>query len=80
MRVDEIPLELRESVIISLHKKSDRTDPNNNCSNLLLTSAYKILSNIVLARLTSYANQTMVDYQCGLMYNRISYLLSNFLY
>jgi hypothetical protein len=36
----------------------------------LLSTAYKILSNILLARLTPYVNEIIGDHQCGFRRNR----------
>jgi len=36
----------------------------------LLPSTYKILSNILLSRLTSYAEEIIGDHQCGFRHNR----------
>jgi hypothetical protein len=36
----------------------------------LLSTAYKILANILLARLTAYANDVTGDHQCGFRRNR----------
>ncbi|WP_369293867.1 reverse transcriptase domain-containing protein, partial [Bacillus cereus] len=45
-----------------------------NCNNYrgisLLSTTYKILSNIILRRLTPYANEIIGDYQCGFKRNR----------
>jgi hypothetical protein len=35
-----------------------------------LSTAYKILSNILLARLTLYVNEVIGDHQCGFCHNR----------
>jgi retron-type reverse transcriptase len=36
----------------------------------LLSTSYKILSNILLARLTPYADEIIWDHQCGFQHNR----------
>jgi hypothetical protein len=36
----------------------------------LLSTSYKILSNILLARLTPYADEILGDHQCGFRHNR----------
>jgi hypothetical protein len=36
----------------------------------LLSTSYKILSNILLARLTPYADEIIEDHQCGFWHNR----------
>jgi hypothetical protein len=36
----------------------------------LLSNSYKIVSNILLSRLISYADEIIGDHQCGYSYNR----------
>ena len=45
-------------------KKSDNTDCSNYRGISLLSTTYKILSNILLSRLTPYAEEIIVDHQC----------------
>ena len=54
-----------ESIIIHIFKKGDKTDCSNYTGISLLSSAYKILSNILLSRLTPYAEEVTGDHQCG---------------
>ena len=43
----------------------------NNCRGIsLLSTSYKILSNILLSRMTPYANEIIGEYQCGFWRNR----------
>jgi hypothetical protein len=49
---EELPQKWKESVIVPIYKKGDKTDCNNYGGISLLSTAYKILSNILLARLT----------------------------
>jgi hypothetical protein len=44
--------EWKESIIVPLHKKSDKTDCNNYRGISLLSTAYRILSNILLSKLS----------------------------
>jgi hypothetical protein len=67
---EELPQQCKESTIIQIHKKGDKTDCNNYRGISLLSAAYKILSNILLARLTPYVNEITGDYQCGFHRNR----------
>ena len=62
---EELPEEWKESVIVPIHKKGDKTECNNYRGISLLPATYKILSNIVLSRLIPYAEEIMGDYQCG---------------
>jgi len=67
---DELPEERRESIIIPIHKKGDKTDCNTYRSISLLPTTYKMLSNILLSRLTPYAKEIIGDHQCGFRRNR----------
>jgi hypothetical protein len=46
------------------------TDFYNYWEIFLLSTAYKILSNIILARLTPYVNEIIGNIQCGFRRNR----------
>jgi hypothetical protein len=48
---EELPDQWKESIIVSIHKKGDKTDCNNYRGISLLSTSYKILSNILLPRL-----------------------------
>jgi len=47
---EKLPEKWKESIIVSVHKKEDKTDCNNYKGISLLPTAYKILSNILLSR------------------------------
>jgi hypothetical protein len=49
---DELSQQWKDSIIVPIHKKADKTDYNNYRRISFLSTAYKILSNILLARLT----------------------------
>ena len=65
-----MPEEWKESIIVPIHKKGDKTDCNNYRGISLLPTTYKILSNILLSRLTPYAKEIIGDHQCGFRRNR----------
>jgi len=67
---EKLPEEGKESIIISIHKKGDKTDCNNYRGISPLPNTYKILSNILLSRLISYAEEITGDHQCGFRRNR----------
>jgi hypothetical protein len=48
----ELPQQWKKSIIVPIYKKGDKIDCNNCRGISLLSTAYKILSNILLARLT----------------------------
>ena len=66
---EELPDEL-ESIIVPIYKKGDKTDRNNYRGISLLPTTYKVLSNILLSRLISYAEEVIGDHQCGFRRNR----------
>jgi hypothetical protein len=68
---EELPQQWKESVTMPIYIKGDKTDYNNNYKEIsLFSTAYKILSNILLARLTPYVNEIIGDHQCGFRRNR----------
>ena len=62
---EELPEEWKESIIVPIHKKGDKTDCNKYRGISHLPTTYKILSNILLSRLTPYAEEISGDHQCG---------------
>jgi hypothetical protein len=54
---EELPQQWKESIIVPIYKKEDKTDCNNYQGISLLSTAYEILSNVLLARLTPYVNE-----------------------
>jgi hypothetical protein len=48
---EELPDQWKESIIVPIHKKGGKTDCNNYHGISLLSTSYKILSNILLTRL-----------------------------
>ena len=67
---EKLPEERKESIIIPIHKKGDKTDCNNYRGISLLPTTYKILSNILLSRLIPYAKEIIGDHRCGFRRNR----------
>jgi hypothetical protein len=53
-------------------KEGDKTDCNNYRRISFLSTAYKILSDILLARLTPYVNEIIGDHRCGFRRIRFS--------
>jgi hypothetical protein len=54
-----MPEAWKESVILPIHKKGDKTDCSNYGSIPLLATTYKILSNVLLSRLTPYVEEIL---------------------
>jgi len=61
---EELP-EWKELIIVPIYKKGGKTDCSNYRGMSLLLTMYKILSNILLSRLTPYAEEIIGDHQCG---------------
>jgi hypothetical protein len=55
---EELPYQGRESTVVPIHKKSDKTDCSNYQGISLLSTSYKISSNILLSRISPYAKET----------------------
>ena len=67
---EKLPEEWKESIIVPIHKKGDKTDCNNYRGISLLPTTYKILSNILLSRLIPYAKEIIGYHQCGFRRDR----------
>jgi len=67
---EELPEEWKESIIVPVYKKGDKTDCSNYRGISILSAMYEILSNILLSRLTAYAEEIIRNYQCGFRRNR----------
>jgi hypothetical protein len=67
---EELPQQWRKYITVTIHKRGDKTDCNNYLAISLLATAYKILPNILLARLTPYVNEIIGDHQCEFHHNR----------
>jgi hypothetical protein len=67
---EELPDQWKESIIVPVYKKGDKTD-HSNCRRIsLLSTLYKMLSNILLSRLSPYVDDIIGDHQCGFRHNR----------
>jgi hypothetical protein len=63
----ELPEQWKESIIVPVYKKGDKTDCSNYRGISLLSASYNILSNILLSRLSPYLDEIFGDHQCGLI-------------
>jgi sorting nexin-29 len=61
---EQLPQKWKESITVPIYKKGDKTDCNNYQGISLLSTAYKILPNILVARFTPYVNEVIFDHQC----------------
>jgi hypothetical protein len=55
----------KESVIVSIYTEGDKTDCSYYQGVSLISTAYKIPTNILLSRLTPYAEEITGDHLCG---------------
>jgi hypothetical protein len=65
----ELPDQWKEC-IVPVHKKSVKTDCNNYRGISLLSTSYKILSTILVSRLSPYIDEIIDDHQCGFRCNK----------
>ena len=61
----KLPEDWKESIILPVYKKDDKTDCSNYRGISLLPTTYKTLSNILLSRLIPYAGEIIGDHQSG---------------
>jgi len=66
---DELPDEGKESITVHICQKGDKRDCSKFRGVSHLPTTYKILSNILLSRLTSYGDEILGDHQCGFRCN-----------
>ncbi|XP_054289682.1 uncharacterized protein LOC129004977 [Macrosteles quadrilineatus] len=69
-RKESMPDEWNEAVITPIHKKGDKTECNNYRGISLLSSAYKVLSKVILNRLKVYIEENIEDHQAGFIQGR----------
>jgi len=65
-----LPEEWKESITVPIYKKGDKTGCNNHRGISLLPTTYKILSNILLSKLSPYEEEITGDHQCGFRRNK----------
>jgi hypothetical protein len=58
-------VEWKELIVVPIFKKSVKTDCSNYGDPSLLSTACKILSNILFSRLHQYAEEIIGDHKCG---------------
>jgi hypothetical protein len=67
---EELPDQWKESIIILIHRKGDKTNCNNYCGLSLLSTSYKMLSNILLSWLSPYIVDIIREHQSGFRCNK----------
>ena len=65
-----LPVQWKESIIVPIYKKGEKTNCSSYRGISLLLTSYKILSNITLGRLTPYVDEIIGDHQLGFRRNR----------
>jgi len=67
---EEMPEDWKKSITVPTYMKGDKTDCGNYRGISILSTTYKILSNILFSRLTPHAEEIIGDHQCGFRCNR----------
>ncbi|GFW19228.1 reverse transcriptase domain-containing protein [Trichonephila clavipes] len=62
---EKIPIEWEEGSTCPIFKKGDQLECRNYRGITLLNTAYKIFSNLLIARLQPYTDKVIGNYQCG---------------
>ena len=65
-----MPEEWKESIIVPIYKKGDKKDCSNYRGLSILSTTYKVLSNILLSKLTPYTEENIGYHHCGFRRNR----------
>jgi hypothetical protein len=63
--MEELPEQWKDSIIVAIYSKGDKTGCKNYQGISLLSTTYKMLSNILPSRLTPYAKETIGNRQCA---------------
>jgi len=67
---EKLPEEWKESIVVPIYKKGNKRDCSNYRGMPLLPATHKMLFNILLSRLISYAEEIIGDHQSGFQRNR----------
>jgi DNA-binding FrmR family transcriptional regulator len=65
-----LPDQWKESIIVSVYKKGNKSDCSNYHGMSLLSASCNIFSNILLSVLSPYIDEITEDHQCGFRCNR----------
>jgi sorting nexin-29 len=60
-----MPQEWETGMVISIHKKGTKSKCKNYRGITLLSTAYKLFTNIIKNRLNEHVEEEMVEEQCG---------------
>jgi len=69
---EELPEECKESIIVPIYKKGDKTNCSIYRGISLLPTTYKTLYNILLSRLAPYAEEIIGDHQRGFRRKKVN--------
>jgi hypothetical protein len=61
---EELPEQWKKPINVSIYRNGDKTDCSNYRGISLLSTSYKMLSNILPSRLSPYADEIIRDHQC----------------
>jgi hypothetical protein len=67
---EEMPDQWKKSIILPIHRKGDKSDCSNYRGISLLRTSYKILTSILLSRLSPYIYEIIGDHQRWFPHNR----------
>jgi hypothetical protein len=67
---EELPDQWKESIIVPVCKKGDKTDCSNYHGISLLSTSTKIVSSILLSQLSPSTDEFIGDQQCGFQHKR----------
>jgi hypothetical protein len=65
IRKKKTPQQWKETIILPTYKKGDETDCSNYRGTSLLSTIYKIISNILASKLTPDIDEITGDHHCG---------------
>jgi hypothetical protein len=66
----ELPLQWKETIVLPIHKKGDKSDCSNYRAISFLLTSYTILLHILPSGLPPYSDGVIGDHNCGFWRNR----------
>jgi hypothetical protein len=69
---EEMPKQWKESIIVPIYNKGDKTDCSNDQGISMSPATYKLLFNILLSRLTPCMDKITRNHQCGFGRNQMT--------
>jgi hypothetical protein len=65
-----LPEQWKQLIVVLVYEEGDKTDFRNYRDVSILSTTYKILSNVLLERLTPYTEEITGDNKCGFQHSR----------